>query len=75
MPRWALVFCLQREIEIAPSARGEFPGIAVLALSGSRSFDSHSVAALLRASLRMTSDSMGSKETSGFFSSKERSQP
>jgi hypothetical protein len=46
MPRWALVFCLQREIEIAPSARGEFPGIAVLALSGSRFFDSHSVAAL-----------------------------
>ena len=56
MPSWALVFCLQREIEIAPSARGEFPGIAVLALSGSRSFDSHSVASLLRASLRMTSD-------------------
>ena len=73
MPSWALVFCLQREIEIAPSARGEFPGIAVLALSGSRSFDSHSVAALLRASLRMTSEFMGSKETSGFLSSKERS--
>jgi len=75
MPRWALVFCLQREIEIAPSARGEFPGIAVLALSGSRSFDSHSVAALLRASLRMTSDSMGSKETSGFLSRKEEPDP
>ena len=73
MPSWALVFCLQREIEIAPSARGEFPGIAVLALSGSRSFDSHSVASLLRASLRMTSDFMGSKETSGFLSRNERS--
>jgi hypothetical protein len=29
MPRWALVFWRQRGIEIAPSAPGEFPGIAV----------------------------------------------
>jgi len=29
MPRWALVFWRQREIEIDPSAPGEFPGIAM----------------------------------------------
>jgi hypothetical protein len=29
MPRWALVFWHQRGIEIAPTAPGEFPGIAV----------------------------------------------